>query len=219
MIKALYNKITSVKLVFYRKMMIYLFNKMNKCQISHGVVINQKSSFQNVKIGYGTYLSTNAKIINTSIGKFCSIGPNVLCGFGIHPINGISTSPAFYSTGKQNGFTFVSENKIEELSTITIGNDVFIGANVTILDGVTIGDGAVIGAGAVVSKDIPAYGVAIGCPIKVVKFRFDQEVIDKLLLLKWWDQDKRVWKKIERYFYEIDNFFLNVEEDKTRNFR
>ena len=78
-----------------------------------------------------------------------------MCGWGIHPTQGISTSPMFYSSKKQNGITLSLIDKVEETKTIKIGNDVFIGANVTILDGISIGNGAIIGAGAVVSKDIP----------------------------------------------------------------
>jgi acetyltransferase-like isoleucine patch superfamily enzyme len=183
---------------------------MKGCRITPSVKINKKSSFIKVGIGYGTYISKNADIFNTEIGKFCSIGPNFVCGFGIHPIDGISTSPAFYSTRKQNGFSFTEINKVEEFKTIHIGNDVFIGANVTVLDGVTIGDGAVIGAGAVVHKDIPPYSIAVGCTIRVIKFRFPPEIIENLLKLKWWDKDEMVFKKLEKNFYNIDNFLKEV---------
>lgn len=210
LIRFLYERVSLFKLRLYRRVMIFMFNSLNNCRIAPGVVINKESSFYNVGIGFGTYLAVNAKISNTEIGKFCSIGPNLLCGFGIHPIDGISTSPSFYSTGKQNGFTFSLENKFEECKTIFIGNDVFIGSNVTILDGVTIGDGAIIGAGAVVSKNIAPYAIAIGCPIKVVKFRFTPDIIEKLLLIKWWDKDEIVWQKVEKYFYNIDEFLENV---------
>ena len=128
-------------------------------------LIYAPSHIFNTNIGNYTYIATNAHISETEIGKFCSVGPNLVCGWGIHPINGISTHPMFYSTMKQNGMTLSDTDKIEERKKIKIGNDVFIGANVTILDGVTIGNGAVIGAGAVVSKDIPPYAVAVGCPI------------------------------------------------------
>ena len=206
MIGILYNRIAQFQLKLYRSVMTFLFNSIKNCRISDKAVINKRSSFSNVGIGFATYLSVNAKVSNTEIGKFCSIGPNFLCGFGIHPINGISTSPSFYSIEKQNGLTFSSENKIKECKTIFIGSDVFIGANVTVLDGVTIGHGAIIGAGAVVSKDIPPYAIAIGCPIKVVKFRFPQNVVEKLLYIKWWDKDKSVWEEVEKYFYNIDVF-------------
>ena len=112
----------------------------------------------------------------------------------------------FYSTLKQNGTSFSSTNKIEERKLIIIGNDVFIGANVTILDGVTIGDGAVIGAGAVVSKDIPAYAIAVGCPIQIIKYRFSEEQIEKLLKIKWWDFNSEKIKEVEKYFFDINEF-------------
>ena len=149
----------------------------------------------------------------TKIGKFCSIGPNFFCGWGVHPTNGISTSPMFYSTKKQNGITLSLEDKIDERKQIIIGNDVFIGANVTILDGITIGDGAVIGAGAVVSKDIPPYAVAVGCPIKVLRFRFEDDVIMKLQRIKWFDFDEEKLRDVERLFFNV-NEFIEKYEDK-----
>ncbi|KGO89411.1 chloramphenicol acetyltransferase [Flavobacterium suncheonense GH29-5 = DSM 17707] len=158
------------------------------------------------KIGKGTYISSNSKIVNTTIGKFCSIGPNLVCGWGIHPTNGISTSPYFYSTAKQNGSTLTKENLFEERKSITIGNDVFIGANVTILDGVTIGDGAVIGAGAVVSKDIPDYAVAVGCPIQIKSYRFTPVQIEKLQQIAWWDFDEEKLKEVNKHFFDVDDF-------------
>jgi len=163
----------------------------------------------NSKIGNYSYVNQNSIITNTSIGKFCSIGRNVVCGNGIHPINGISTHPMFYSTRKQNGITLSEIDKIEERKRITIGNDVFIGANVTILDGVTIGDGAVIGAGAVVSKDIPSYAVAIGCPIEVVRYRFDIDIIKQLNEIKWWDFEKEDLKFLEKNFFDVNAIISN----------
>lgn len=160
----------------------------------------------NAEIEVGTYLAPNSTVSVTRIGKYCSIGPNFLCGWGIHPTNGISTSPMFYSTIQQNGRTLSSVNKIEERKKIIIGNDVFIGANVTVLDGVTIGDGAIIGAGAVVSKDIPPYAIAVGCPIKVIKYRFSQDQIDRLLKIKWWEFNGEKLNDVEKYFFDVESF-------------
>ncbi len=153
-----------------------------------------------------TYVAQNSYISRTTIGKFCSIGPNFLCGWGIHPIDGISTAPMFYSTMRQNGVTLTNATKIEERKPIMIGNDVFIGANVTILDGVIIGDGAVIGAGAVVSKDVPPYAVAVGCPIRFIKYRFSDEQRQKLLNIQWWDFDENRLQDVEKFFFDVDGF-------------
>ena len=161
------------------------------------------------KIDDYTYISMNSFISKANIGKFCSIGPNFLCGWGIHPVNAISTNPMFYSTAKQNGISLTQKNKIEERKEINIGNDVFIGANVTVLDGVTIGHGAVIGAGAVVNKDIPPYAIAVGCPIKIVKYRFDEETINRLVKLNWWDWSIEKLKKVEKSLFDVEGFLNN----------
>lgn len=160
-----------------------------------------------------SYIAENSKISETSIGKFCSIGPILLCGWGIHPTNGLSTSPMFYSTLKQNGVTLSDTDKIEERKHIDIGNDVFIGANVTVLDGISIGDGAIIGAGAVVSKNIPPYAIAIGCPVRIIKYRFEEPQIESLLKIKWWEFEKEELAEVEKYFMEVDIFISKYEND------
>jgi acetyltransferase-like isoleucine patch superfamily enzyme len=165
-------------------------------------------------IGSYTYIAYNAVVVNTIVGKFCSFGPNLVCGSGIHPLNGISTHPMFYSINKQNGITLAKQNKVDEIKLTVIGNDVFIGMNVTILDGVSIGHGAVIGAGSVVSKDIPPYAIAIGVPAKVIKYRFDEATIEKLLEKKWWDFSFEKLSEVEKNFFDL-NAFLDVENKKV----
>ena len=159
-----------------------------------------------VQLGDYSYIAKNSTIRHCKIGKFCSIGSNFCCGLGIHPTNGISTAPMFYSTAKQNGTTLCSKCKTTEAKRTIIGNDVFIGANVTVLDGVTIADGAVIGAGAVVVNDIPPYAVAVGMPAKVVKYRFDEATIKALLEKQWWNGTEEDLKKVERGFWDVEAF-------------
>jgi virginiamycin A acetyltransferase len=175
-------------------------------KIDASVVISKPHAVYNVTIGFATAIGPNSQVSYTSVGKFCSIGPNFLCGWGIHPIDTLSISPVFYSVRMQNGFTYSKTDKIEERKVITIGNDVFIGANVTVLDGITIGDGAVIGAGAVVSKNIPPYAIAVGCPIRVIKYRFEPEVIENLLQFQWWNKDENTWRMMEKYLFNVEAF-------------
>ena len=84
-----------------------------------------------------------------------------------------------------------SSTRIESFLTssgdVVIGNDVWIGSDVIILSGITIGDGAVIGVGSVVTSDIPHYAVAGGNPARIIKTRFPDESIEKLLEIRWWD--------------------------------
>ncbi len=145
---------------------------------------------QHVKLGAHSYFARNAHAAYLTVGRYSSIGPNFCCGLGIHPTNLLSTSPCLYESGV-----------IEHKPTV-IGNDVFIGANVTILDGVTIADGVVIGAGAVVTKDIPPYAVAVGVPARVIKYRFDDETIKRLLNAQWWNMSE---KEILSYKKSIGN--------------
>lgn len=159
-----------------------------------------------VEIGDYSYVAKNCAVTNCTIGKFSSIGPNFCCGLGIHPTNGISTAPMFYSPSKVNGASLVTTTKVEESKRTTIGNDVFIGANVTVLDGVTIGDGAIIGAGAVVSKDIPPYAIAVGCPIRIIKYRMTESQIAAMQRIQWWNWDDDRLQDLERMFEDIDGF-------------
>ncbi len=182
------------------------------CVISPKAKLYDPYSYADVTVGDGTYISANGKISMTAIKKYCSIGPDLCCGWGVHPLDGVSTSPMFYSTGKQNGRTLVSNNKFEERKQISIGNDVFIGRNVIILDGITIGDGAVIGAGAVVSKNIPPYAIAVGTPIKIVKYRFTPEVIEQLLDLQWWDKDEKALQKVAEYCFDMPSFLKEMKK-------
>ena len=192
----------------------YDFTKLRSWQhnVKKGknVRIDPVSLLSDMEIGDYSYLSDNAIVSNTSIGKFCSIGPNFFCGWGVHPTEGISTSPVFYSSKAK--FSFSKEDKIDEHPKITIGNDVFIGANVTVLEGVTIGDGAVIGAGAVVSKDIPPYAIAVGSPIQIKKYRFMENQIQALQRIQWWNFDEEQLKEVEQRFFDVDGFIEKFDK-------
>jgi len=122
------------------------------------------------------------------IGKFCQIAAGVefVMNGANHQMSSVSTYPFYiFGTWEQD----VPQKKDMPLKGDTvIGNDVWIGQNVTIMPGVHIGDGAIIGANSVVAKDIPPYSIAVGNPCRVVKKRFDDELIDLLLKLKWWDK-------------------------------
>jgi len=130
------------------------------------------------------------------IGKFCSIakGVNFMMNGANHFMNCLSTYP-FGIIDEFKDLSAPFSTKESRGDTI-IGNDVWIGQNATFLPGVHVGDGAIIGANSVVGKDIPAYAVAVGNPIQIKKYRFDQETIDLLLELKWWDKDIEEIKKL-----------------------
>jgi len=178
-------------------------------RISSKAKIYRPYSISNLELNDFSFINTNSRINFTKIGKFCSIGPNLVCGGGIHPTNGISTAPMFYANNLSNGYTLCKNDKIEQTKLINIGNDVWIGSNVTILDGVNIGDGAIIAAGAVVTKNIPDYAIYGGVPAKLIRKRFNDSQIRKLRKIKWWNFDERRLIEIERNFFDVDSFIKN----------
>ena len=147
-------------------------------------------------IGEYSYICHSTKIFDAKIGKFCSIAADVIIGQAGHPTHLLSTSPFQYTRNKitQMGNILVDEDNLVRIKyenlTVKIGHDVWIGLGAMVMPGVTIGSGAIVGAGAIVTKDIPPYSVAVGVPAKVVKYRFSQDIIEKLLELEWWDYPK-----------------------------
>lgn len=189
-----------------------LLSSLDNVQLGENVRVYPPYHLIDVNVGNYTYIALNSHISLTDIGKCCSIGPNFLCGWGIHPTQGVlSTSPMFYSNMRQNGLSLCKNNKIEERKKILIGNDVFIGANVTILDGVTIGDGAVIGAGAVVSKDIPPYAIAVGCLVRIIRYRMTDDQIAAMQRIQFWNWDIEKMSDVEIMFDDIDSFISKYD--------
>jgi acetyltransferase-like isoleucine patch superfamily enzyme len=138
---------------------------------------------------------------NVTIGRYVSIGDEVQMGRGDHSIDWLSTSPFFYlhETIIPVGRDFADADAYHAFdpdtagsagfvqgSTIVIGNDVWIGHRAYVRPGVTIGTGAIIGAYAVVSRDVPPYAIVVGNPGRVVRYRFDEALIARLLASNWW---------------------------------
>jgi len=177
--------------------------------------------FENVEIGFTsfiddcTYIQKNTSILNSNIGKFCSIAKNVTIGLVGHPINMVSTNPCFYDYDKGLLPKFFVNTSLEKETLIpktNIDSDVWIGQNVMIKSGVTIGVGAVIGAGAIVTKDIEPYSVVAGVPAKHIKYRFDKVTREKLLFSKWWEFDEKKLEKLAPYFNMPEIFLDKLKE-------
>lgn len=158
-------------------------------QIGEKVRIRNWVSFSGkVNIWSYSYLENYCTLagseINTiTIGKFCSIANGVsFLAFNDHNYAALTSYPPEY------GMVFLAPTK-DLGAPITIWNDVWIGKNATILPWITIGTGAVVAAGAVVSKDVPPYAIVGGIPAKIIKYRFSQDEIEKLLKSEWWNWD------------------------------
>ncbi len=158
-------------------------------------------------IGEHSYCAAAFVSPETIIGKFCSIAAGAIIGADNHPTQWVTTSPGLKNIKKEIRF-----KKIE------IGNDVWIGANAIIInskkDNIRIGDGAIIAAGAVVTGDIPPYAIAAGVPAKVVRYRFNDIIISRLLKSKWWDIPVSKLKNLD---IENTENFLNQIENLNKN--
>jgi acetyltransferase-like isoleucine patch superfamily enzyme len=147
----------------------------------------------NGSIGAYTYVGLDSRIAAgvKKIGRYCSFAPGVIAGDSNHEIQSLSTHPfqwgasgVFKMWSKKRDFEFLKP--ITKRQFVNIGNDVWIGANSMIMRGVTIGDGAVIGGGSIVTKDVPPYAIVVGVPAKIIRYRFTEKIIEKLLALRWW---------------------------------
>lgn len=132
-----------------------------------------------------SYIGDYSVVINSRIGKFSSISWGVTIGPEDHDYKKITSHSFLYST---KAFTLVDRKRYSPFERdCIIGNDVWIGCNATILRGVTIGDGAVIGANSLVNKEVPPYAIVGGSPARILKYRFAEDIIARLLTIKWWN--------------------------------
>jgi Acetyltransferase (isoleucine patch superfamily) len=188
----------------------FRYAKSKKCEVTYDCNIGEtifegrsKLSHCDVggsQIGFGTYVSEGSRLINCKIGRFCSIASNVVVIPEQHPLSFVSTWPFFYSSVfeepswtsfqgpcRYEGYREIIDSNSKRAFYLIVGNDVWIGAHVLIKGGIRIGDGAVIGMGSVVTKDVPAYAIIGGNPAHLIRYRFEKDVIERLLLSKWWE--------------------------------
>lgn len=169
-------------------------------KIIHSTIRGPLYLNRNTQIGpeadIGSWFGMNADcfVARAKVGRYCAFGARTSINPFNHPSSWLSIHEFQYHP---QSFDWVPEwSQIERLERtpdmykhVTIGNDVWTGHNVNIMPGVNVGDGAIIGAGAVVTKDVPPYAIVVGVPGTVKAMRFPQEIVERLLAVRWWDYE------------------------------
>jgi acetyltransferase-like isoleucine patch superfamily enzyme len=168
----------------------------------------------NIEIGKHSYINGIEiycwdERINIRIGKYCSLADciTIIAG-GEHDKDWVSTYP-FVDRWNLEKFKYLKKPRYK--GDIEVGNDVWIANGVTILSGVTIGNGSIIGAETVVTKNVPEYSIVVGNPMKIIKYRFDEDTINSLLKIEWWNWDEETIKSNQELFTNPKKF---IEEFK-----
>jgi acetyltransferase-like isoleucine patch superfamily enzyme len=184
---------------------------LDNCTFGVHNYLNSNVSLKNSSIGDHSYINANSTVSNCSIGKFCSIGMNVMIGLGKHPTSFVSTHPSFYSNNKEFQ-TFADRMYYQEYEKTEIGNDVWIGGNAMIMSGLKIGNGSVIAAGSIVTKDVMPYSIVGGVPAKHIKFRFSEEIIEKLQAFQWWNKRQDWIMNNYKTFLDVNEFLQLIQK-------
>lgn len=189
--------------------------------LEDNVVIFNNTSIINSEVSASSYIQKNSVIVNTNIGKYCSIASNVYIGSAEHPTHFISTSPIFYDNEQPLPAFFVDRQLNDQtIHQTVIGNDVWIGQGVIIKSGINIGTGAIIGAGAVVVKDVAPYSIVVGVPAKHIKWRFDEIIRHSLLDSKWWELPTTFLVTLQNEFESPELFLKKINliknEDRSK---
>lgn len=183
-------------------------SSLRDCILGNYVDIGEYSSLKETKVGDYTYFAGFNDVIYANIGKFTSIATFVRINPGNHPMDRVTMHHMTYrrvryGMDSKNDDAFFQWRRSKP---VNIGNDVWIGHGATIMAGVTIGDGSVIGAGAVVTKDVNPFEIVAGVPSKLIRKRFPDNVIEKLLKIKWWDWEDEKIRTSFNDFLDMDTF-------------
>lgn len=202
----------------HRKLLLCKFQAAWRKENKHNQTVPMGDyGFGSVTVGKGTYGDLHVQMSGSEaklcIGNYCSIAPDVQFLLSVeHSMNTVSTFPF--------NLMVLESGKSESLTKgdIVIDDDVWLGTKSIIMSGVHIGQGAVVAAGAVVTKDVPSYAIVAGVPAKILRYRFDEEIIKKLSQIDFSSLDRVKIQEINDILYtpilqsNVDEIIKRIDE-------
>jgi acetyltransferase-like isoleucine patch superfamily enzyme len=174
-------------------MLLHPGTKLIDSRIEGPLYLNRYSQIgPQATVGKYSGMNEHCFFARGTMGAYCAIGARSAINPFNHPFTWLSNHEFQYHP---KAFDWVEEwnqfGRLERTSDMfeftNIGNDVWTGHHAMVLAGVSVGDGAVIAAGSVVTKDVPPYAIVAGAPAKIIRMRFSDPIIERLLKVKWWD--------------------------------
>ena len=200
-------------------MIAYLWAKLWK--VARGAAVRSSHIDPTSRVHAGTtflysrldrhaFVGYDCNIIHTHIGPFSSLASRITIGGAAHPLHFVSTSPVFLSHKDSVKAKFARHDYLPVVTT-EVGADVWIGDGAYIKAGVTIGHGAAIGMGSVVTKDVPPYAIVAGNPARVIRYRFDEATIRRLLATQWWTWPETRLHELGTFMNDPQSFLRQAE--------
>lgn len=165
---------------------------------------------KNCSIGAFTFFNASGKtsVYRTRLGRYSQIGESSIIGPPEHPMDWFSSHPFAFTRPDEVPVMYQMDDfarlaptadageswASQQSNDTVIGHEAYIGAGAFIKRGVTIGDGAVVGAGSIVTRDVPPFTIVVGSPAKVVRQRFSDAIVARLMALQWWNYDLSPWR-------------------------
>lgn len=197
--RAYIKSVFSLKKITYKNVsLLSLWD--SDSEFSSKSLIGKFVKLKQSKVGRYSRVNKGCTVANTEIKNFTGISFDCLIGPGGHPSTLASTALIFHKHNK------IRKEWCKEINyykgSVEIGNDVLVGARSIILNNVKIGDGAIIGAGSVVTKNVEPYSIVGGVPARHIKYRFEPEIIERLMEIEWWNFDDQEISQNINFFWE-----------------
>ena len=177
------------------KVSLESYGSVNSCDLLGSISVGKMTMLTNSSIGRYFNIGSFSFVSKASIANYTSIGSRVSIGPLNHPFDRpVNNEISYTDFSHVFGQSFTKNQRTDypekySLTRVDIGSDVWIGDNVVVLTSVNIAHGSVIGAGAVVTKNTEPFGVYVGNPARLIKKRFSDNNIEKLMDSRWWDRD------------------------------